>query len=165
MYAILGNQNQAGTHSSMVNVDSHCAYGVQKIWEGQRWIVKAFHKLTAKIGKGVPGTLSSTMQNDSIREAAKPPAGAEVDRRTKPHFVRMQTGTHNHPCKSVACLCLFVCNHIVFSHVVAMTNYLLPSPPVQNTSLMGRIPRPPKYYKKNIQIKENKNEEQKDNTI
>jgi hypothetical protein len=40
---------------------------------------------------------------------------------------------------------------------------------------MGRIPRPPKYYKKdpmtlkvsqkNIQIKENKNEEQKDNTI
>jgi hypothetical protein len=34
---------------------------------------------------------------------------------------------------------LFVCNHIVFSHVVAMTNYLLPSPPMQNTSLMGRI--------------------------
>jgi hypothetical protein len=32
-----------------------------------------------------------------------------------------------------------VCNHIVFSHVVAMTNYLLPSPPMQNTSLMGRI--------------------------
>jgi hypothetical protein len=73
---------------------------------------------------------------------------------------------------------LFVCNHIVFSHVVAMTNYLLPSPPVQNASLMGRIPRPPMYYKKkkkkpttpkvlqkNIQIKENKNEEQKDNTI
>jgi hypothetical protein len=34
---------------------------------------------------------------------------------------------------------LFVCHHIVFSHVVAMTNYLLPSPPMQNTSLMGRI--------------------------
>jgi hypothetical protein len=34
---------------------------------------------------------------------------------------------------------LFLCNHIVFSHVVAMTNYLLPSPPMQNTSLMGRI--------------------------
>jgi hypothetical protein len=34
---------------------------------------------------------------------------------------------------------LVVCNHIVFSHVVAMTNYLLPSPPMQNTSLMGRI--------------------------
>jgi hypothetical protein len=34
---------------------------------------------------------------------------------------------------------LFVCNHIEFSHVVAMTNYLLPFPLMQNTSLMGRI--------------------------
>jgi hypothetical protein len=33
----------------------------------------------------------------------------------------------------------FVCNHIVFSHVVAMTNYQLPSPAMQTTSLMGRI--------------------------
>jgi hypothetical protein len=43
---------------------------------------------------------------------------------------------------------LFVCNLFVFSYVVPMTNYLLPSSPVQNTSLMGRIPRPPKYYTK-----------------
>jgi hypothetical protein len=26
---------------------------------------------------------------------------------------------------------MYVCNHIVFSHVVAMRNYLLPSPPVR----------------------------------
>jgi hypothetical protein len=43
---------------------------------------------------------------------------------------------------------LFICDHIVFRHVVAMTNYLLPSPPVPNTNLIGTISRPPKYYQK-----------------
>jgi hypothetical protein len=53
-----------------------------------------------------------------------------------------------HCTNSDSTLGLFVCNHIVFSHVVAMTNYLLPSPPMQNTSLMGRILWSSKHYKK-----------------
>jgi hypothetical protein len=35
--------------------------------------------------------------------------------------------------------CLFVCNHIVFSHLVAMTKYLIATPLVVATKLMGKI--------------------------
>jgi hypothetical protein len=59
---------------------------------------------------------------------------------------------------------VFVCGHIVLSHVVAMTKHLLSFPPVQNTSLMGRTPDP-QSITKNIKTNENKNHEQKDNTI
>jgi hypothetical protein len=37
---------------------------------------------------------------------------------------------------------LFVCNHIVFSHVAAMTNYLLPSPPMKKHQPDGENPMP-----------------------
>jgi hypothetical protein len=42
----------------------------------------------------------------------------------------MQLNENLHPSLLKKWLPLFVCNHIVFSHVVAMTNYLLPSPPM-----------------------------------
>jgi hypothetical protein len=32
-------------------------YGIEGIWEGQPWIVKEFHRLTARIGQDVAGTL------------------------------------------------------------------------------------------------------------
>jgi hypothetical protein len=45
------------------------AYGIEAIWEGQPWIVKEFHRLTARIGQDVAGTLRSTKKDDAIREA------------------------------------------------------------------------------------------------
>jgi hypothetical protein len=56
-------------------------------------------------------------------------------------------------------VCLFVCNHIVFSHVVAMTNYLLPSDAKHQPD--GVNPVTLKVLQKNIK-NGNKNQEQKD---
>jgi hypothetical protein len=36
------------------------AYGIEAIWEGQPWIVKEFHRLTARMGQDVAGTFRST---------------------------------------------------------------------------------------------------------
>jgi hypothetical protein len=49
--------------------------------------------------------------------------------------------------------CLFVCNHIVFSHVVAITNYLLPSPPMKKHQPDGENPMTLKVLQKNLKNK------------
>jgi hypothetical protein len=72
------------------------AYGIEAIWEGQPWIVKEFHRLTARIGKDVAGTLRSTKKDDAIREAGR----AALDQRTDRHFIRLVSNSVQHPCQS-----------------------------------------------------------------
>jgi ribonuclease HI len=76
------------------------AYGIEAIWEGQPWIVKEFHRLTARIGQDVAGTLRSTKTDDAIREAGTPPTRAALDRRTDRHFIRLVSNSVQHPCQS-----------------------------------------------------------------
>jgi hypothetical protein len=76
------------------------AYGIEAIWEGQPWIVKEFHKLTAPIGQDVAGTLRSTKKDNAIREAGTPPTRAALDRRTDRHFIRLVSNSVRHPCQS-----------------------------------------------------------------
>jgi hypothetical protein len=75
------------------------AYGIETIWEGQPWIVQSFHKLTARIGRDISGTFTSTMGVDAIRETATPLMRADLDRRTERQFIRMITHSHEYPCK------------------------------------------------------------------
>jgi hypothetical protein len=54
---------------------STAAYGVEAIWEGQKWLADGFDKLTKTIGRTVAGTFSSTKGEDAIRAAdTHPPA-------------------------------------------------------------------------------------------
>jgi ribonuclease HI len=76
------------------------AYGIEGIWEGQPWIVNEFHRLTARIGQDVAGTLRSTKKDDAIREAGTPPTRAALDRRTDRHFIRLVSNSVQHPCQS-----------------------------------------------------------------
>jgi ribonuclease HI len=60
---------------------STAAYGVEAIWEGQKWLADGFDKLTTTIGRTVAGTFSSTKGDDAIRAADTPPTGPTLDRR------------------------------------------------------------------------------------
>jgi hypothetical protein len=75
------------------------AYGIEAIWEGQTWIVKEFHRLTAGIGQDVAGTLCSK-NDDAIRGAGTPPTRAALDRRTGRQFIRLVSNSVQHPCQS-----------------------------------------------------------------
>jgi hypothetical protein len=46
----------------------------------KKWIVDSFQMLTTRIAQYVGGTLSSTKQQDAIREAATPLTRAVLDR-------------------------------------------------------------------------------------
>jgi hypothetical protein len=73
------------------------AYGIRAIWGGQPGIVNEFHRLTAGIGQGVAGKLSSTKNDDEIHEAGDPPTRAALDRRTERHFIRLGSNSVHHP--------------------------------------------------------------------
>jgi hypothetical protein len=60
---------------------STAAYGVEAIWEGQKWLFDGFDKLTKTIGRTVAGTFSSTKGEDAIRAADTAPTGPTLDRR------------------------------------------------------------------------------------
>jgi hypothetical protein len=78
------------------------AYGIEAIcqWEGQPWVVQAFHKLAAQICRDMAGTFRTTMKDGAIREAGTPPTRAALDRRTEPQFVRMVSNSPDHPCQA-----------------------------------------------------------------
>ena len=57
---------------------SSAAYGVEAIWECQRWLVDGFQKLLPAIGRAVSGTFSSTKAQDSMRAADTPPDGTDA---------------------------------------------------------------------------------------
>jgi hypothetical protein len=60
---------------------STAAYGVEAIWEGQKWLIDGFDKLTKTIGRTVAKTFSSTKGVDAIRAADTLPTGPTLDRR------------------------------------------------------------------------------------
>jgi hypothetical protein len=62
---------------------STAAYGVEAIWEGQKWLVDGLDKLTKTIGRMVSGTFSSTKRGYAIRAADTPPTGPTLDRRSE----------------------------------------------------------------------------------
>jgi len=53
---------------------STAAYDIQAIWEGQKWLLDGFNKLTATIGRAVARTFSTAKGEDTIRVAPTEPA-------------------------------------------------------------------------------------------
>jgi hypothetical protein len=51
---------------------STVAYGVEAIWEGQKWLLEDFYRLTVAIGRTVAGTFSTAKGEDAIRAADTP---------------------------------------------------------------------------------------------
>jgi hypothetical protein len=58
---------------------SAVAYGVEAIWEGQKWLLDDFHRLTVAIGRTVAGTFDTTKGEGAIRAADTPPAEPMLD--------------------------------------------------------------------------------------
>jgi hypothetical protein len=64
-----------------VVVMSTAAYGVEAIWDGQKWLFDGFDKLTKTIGRTIAGIFSSTKGEYAIRAADTPPTSPTLDRR------------------------------------------------------------------------------------
>ena len=60
---------------------STAAYGIEALWEGQRWLLNGFNKLTTAIGRAVAGTFSTAKGEDAIRAGDIPPTEPTLDRR------------------------------------------------------------------------------------
>jgi hypothetical protein len=84
---------------------STAAYGVEAVWEGQRWLLDDFHRLTVAIGRTVAGTFGTTKGEDAIRAADTPPAEPMLNRRerllisvmTAPAVTPMNASSPTHP--------------------------------------------------------------------
>jgi hypothetical protein len=48
---------------------STAAYGIEAIWEGQKWLLDGFNKLSTAIGRAVAGTFSITKGEGAMRTA------------------------------------------------------------------------------------------------
>jgi hypothetical protein len=59
---------------------STAAYGVEAIWEGQKWLSDGFDKLIRTIGRTVAGTFSTTKGDEAIRAVDTPPTCPTLDR-------------------------------------------------------------------------------------
>jgi len=60
---------------------STAAYGIEAIWEDQKWLLDGFTKLTTVLGRTVAGTFSAAKGEDAIRAADIPPPKPTLDRR------------------------------------------------------------------------------------
>jgi len=60
---------------------STAAYGIEAIWEDQKWLLDGFTKLTTVLGRTVAGTFSTAKGEDAIRAADIPPPKPTLDRR------------------------------------------------------------------------------------
>jgi hypothetical protein len=60
------------------------SYGVEALWEGQKWMLDGFHRLTVAIGRTVAGTFSTAKREDAIRAADTPPAEPMLNLKTQP---------------------------------------------------------------------------------
>jgi len=52
---------------------STAAYGVEALWEGQRWLLDGFTKLTNAIGRAVAGAFGAAKGEDAVRASDIPP--------------------------------------------------------------------------------------------
>lgn len=59
------------------------ANGIEALWEGQKWLLDGFDKLTRAIGRAVAGTFGTTKGKDAIRAGDIPPTEPALDRRRK----------------------------------------------------------------------------------
>jgi len=60
---------------------SAAAYGIEAIWEDQRWLLDGFTKPTNVFGRAVAGTFSTAKGEDAVRAADIPPVKPTLDRR------------------------------------------------------------------------------------
>ena len=73
-------------------VMSTMAYGIKAIWEDQKWLLDAFNKLMAALGRAVAGTFSTARGEDTIRAAGIPPTQSALDRRRERLLYAHTTG-------------------------------------------------------------------------
>jgi hypothetical protein len=81
---------------------STTAYGVEAIWEEQKWLLEDFHRLTVAIGRTVAGTFSTAKGEDAIRTADIPPAEPMPDRRRERLLVSAMAAPAGTPRKGPA---------------------------------------------------------------
>jgi hypothetical protein len=80
---------------------STAAYGVEAIWEGQKWLLDEFHRLTVAIGRTVAGTFGTTEGEDAIRAADTPPAEPMLNRRRERLLISILTAPVGTPKKAL----------------------------------------------------------------
>jgi hypothetical protein len=80
---------------------STAAYGVEAIWEGQKWLLDDFHKLTVAIGRNVAGTFWTPKGEDAIRAADTPPAEPMLNRRRERLLISVMTAPAGTPKKAL----------------------------------------------------------------
>jgi hypothetical protein len=80
---------------------STAAYGVETLWEDQKWLLDEFHRLTVAIGRTVAGTFGTTKGEDAIRAADTPPAEPMLNRRRKRLLISVMTAPVGTPKKAL----------------------------------------------------------------
>jgi ribonuclease HI len=80
---------------------STAAYGVEAIWEGQKWLLDDFHKLTVAIGRTVAGTFGTAKGEDAIRAADTPPAEPMLNRRRERLLISVMAAPRGTPKKAL----------------------------------------------------------------
>jgi len=73
---------------------STATYGVEAIWEDQKWLLKGFDKLTVTIAQAV-----AAKGTDAIRAADTPPTKAAFDRRMERLFTAVMAAPPDSPKK------------------------------------------------------------------
>jgi ribonuclease HI len=73
------------------------SYGVEALWEGQKWMLDGFHRLTVAIGRTVAGTFSTAKGEDAIRAADTPPAEPMLNRRRERLLISAMAAPTNTP--------------------------------------------------------------------
>jgi hypothetical protein len=77
------------------------AYGVEAIWEDQKWLLYDFHRLTVAIGRTVAGTFGAAKGEDAIRVADTPQAEPMLNRRRERLLISVMAALVGTPKKAL----------------------------------------------------------------
>jgi hypothetical protein len=80
---------------------STAVYGLEAIWEGQKWLLDEFQRLTVAIRSTVAGTFGTTKGEDAIRGADTPPAETMLNRRRERLLITVMTAPVGTPKKAL----------------------------------------------------------------
>jgi hypothetical protein len=80
---------------------STAAYGVEALWEGQKWLLDDSSRLTGAIGRTVAGIFGTTKGQDAIRATDTPPAEPMLNRRRERRLTSVMTAPVGTPKKAL----------------------------------------------------------------
>jgi hypothetical protein len=80
---------------------STAAYGLEALWEGQKWLLDECHRLTGATGRTLAGIFGTTKGEDAIRATDTPPAEPRLNRRRERLLISVMTAPVGTPKKAL----------------------------------------------------------------